>query len=129
VKAYQENCRAKERLSLANRIVESRKQQEVAIEVHRLALDKLHETMETQRIDWLEVRESKKREDQRCRKSICLRLDSWREQKIAEAKLQTVLAARADEDARLRELDREAVHTYTKQLELQNLFDKEAFLF
>lgn len=116
-------------MSLANKICESRKQQEAAIETHRLALDQLHETMENQRLDWLEVRESRKRENQRARKSIGLRLDSWRKQKLAEAKLSTVLAARADEDARLRELDREAVQSYTKQLELQSLFDKESFIF
>ena len=129
VKEYQEKCRAKERLSLANKICESRKQQEIAIEAHRAALDQLHESMENKRLDWLEVRELRKREDQRARKSIGLRLDSWRKQKVAEAKLETVLAARADEDARLRELDREAVQEHTKQLKLQSLFDKDAFMF
>lgn len=129
VKEYQEKCRARDRLSLANKIIESRKHQEQALQAHRAALDCLHEDLEKKRMDWLEVRESRKRDEQRSRMSIGLRLDSWRQQRVAEAKLETVLAARADEEARLRELDREAVSTHLKQLDRQHLFDNAKFLF
>ena len=123
VKDYQESCRAKKRLSLANKITESRRHQEAAMEKHRKALDAMHEDLENKRMDWLEIREYKKRDEQRSRKSILVRLDSWRQQRVAEAKHQTVLAARADEEGRMRELDREAVIKYQRELQLQQMHD------
>jgi hypothetical protein len=93
------------------------------MEKHREALNQLHEDLENKRTDWLEVRESKKRDEHRARKSILIRLDSWRQQRVAEAKHMTVLAARADEEGRLRELDREELNKYQKQMRLQEMHE------
>ncbi len=124
VKQYQEQCREHERQEIAQKINESRRQQEESLEAHSVALSLLHEDLESKRMDWLEVHQAKQEEVRKSRKSISMRLNSWRKQRVEEAKESSKRAARADEDARLRELDRELMLSYQREVEADEVADR-----
>ena len=73
--------------------------------------------------DWKAVKAAKKEETNRRRKSIAMRLDSWRGERLKEAKAKVASMAQADEEARAREEDREAVLRYKKNMQLSKLQD------
>jgi hypothetical protein len=83
VKAYQAAQRAAERTSLAGRIAEAHRQKELDLERHRQAMDALHMDLELRRLDHLEMREFREEERVRSRRSIALRLASWKDDKLA----------------------------------------------
>ena len=53
-----------------------------------------------------------------------MRLESWKKIKINEEKEKLLKKSRDDENARLRELDRELVLSYEKELKQQELCDQ-----
>lgn len=55
VQAYQEQMREERRRSLAQRLVDARKQKEAELTMHRGAVDRLHEELEHRRNEWLDV--------------------------------------------------------------------------
>jgi len=124
VKSSQAKEREERRKSVANRLVESRKQNELALEFHRRALDTMHSQLESKRQDWLDIRAAKEEQRERSRKSIAFRIDSWRQQKLAETMLENKKQYEAEEEARLREQDREAVELAKQSLKEKELEEK-----
>lgn len=124
VKAYQAKEREERRKSLANRLVESRKQNEIALELHRHALDAMHSQLESKRQDWLDIRAAKEEQRERSRKSIAFRIDSWRQQRLAETMLEAKKQYEAEEEARIREQDREDLELAKRLLKEKELEDK-----
>lgn len=115
VKVYQEELRCAARKSLSCRLAESRRHQAVALEEHRQHLDVLHDEFATKYLNWQDVNAYKDQEIEQRRKSISLRLHSWRSQRIAEEKLKARKVLIEEEDARLREQDWEEL-TKAKEL-------------
>ena len=107
VKAYRLKERELQRQSLAWRIADAHRKHEVDLTLHQEALNRMHQDLELRRMDWLAVQEYKKSEQDRKRKSIALRLDSWRQQRMAEEKPKATLDLIAEQDALLKEMDRE----------------------
>jgi hypothetical protein len=105
VQEYQAAEREKSRQSLAFRLADSRRQQAAALEEHRKALDIMHEELETKHRDWQDVNAYKEKEKSNRRKSVALRLESWRSQKMAEEKLKAKKMLIMEEDARYKEQD------------------------
>jgi hypothetical protein len=121
VKRYQEKCREEQRAELAASLVHQKRAYALDLEKHQESLASLHHDMETRRKDWKAVKAAKKEETNRRRKSIAMRLDSWRGERLKEAKAKVASLAQADEEARAREEDREAVLRYKKNMELSKL--------
>lgn len=109
LQAYQQQQRDEQRKELADRLVENSRQQQAAMETHRQALDAMHFDLESRRMGWVDVQASKQAARERSRKSMGMRLESWRQQRLVEEMLRAKKALVAEEDARLRELDREAL--------------------
>lgn len=109
VQEYRELEREKERREMAVRLVENRKQHEKELTLHREALDKMHNDLELKHLAWQDVNAAREADKQRSRKSIAFRLESWRQQRVAEEMLSAKKELQAEEDAMLREQDREAL--------------------
>lgn len=89
--------------------------------MHQESLERLHEDMELRRKDWKAVKAAQKADGARRRRSFAMKLDSWRAEKLREAKKKVAELAKADEEARIREQDREALQRYKKDLQLSQL--------
>ncbi len=111
VKAYQEKQREIARKSLANRLAESARIHELELEAHNQLLSTMHDDFELKRMDWANLQQHKAEQQTRRRVSMMLRNESARMQRMAEAKLQAKKEMEAEEEARLREQDREALLT------------------
>lgn len=107
VKAYLEDQREKVRRSLAWRIADASRKHEADLSHHREKMDALHRDLELKRLGWLDTQIYREEEKARSRKSIALRLESWRINKIAEEKEKAKQELIAEEDALQREQDRE----------------------
>mmetsp|Transcript_25568 Transcript_25568/g.42866 ORF Transcript_25568/g.42866 Transcript_25568/m.42866 type:complete len:619 (-) Transcript_25568:241-2097(-) len=107
VRAYQERERLAQRKSVSNRLAEAQRQKETDLETHRELLDNMHKDFELKRLDCLEMRQFREEEKTRSRRSIALRLASWKDGQIAEEKLKARAQLEQEEDALLREQDRE----------------------
>jgi hypothetical protein len=83
VTSYKEQLRQEERDNIGKAIAESQKQKEKALLEHRKLLDTMHEDFVSKANDWADVNEYKSSEKERSRQSICLRLDSWRQGRMA----------------------------------------------
>mmetsp|Transcript_5038 Transcript_5038/g.7701 ORF Transcript_5038/g.7701 Transcript_5038/m.7701 type:complete len:594 (-) Transcript_5038:116-1897(-) len=81
-----EQERQRERQEIARRIEESRQAKEVDLLNHRSLLDRMHADFESRRKDWKALNEAKRQQQERSRMSICMRLDSWRKQKLDREK-------------------------------------------
>jgi len=69
----------------------------------------MHADLAARREDWVARAAHEIEEKSRRRLSVAMRLDSWREQRMAEEKLDQQRRLEEERDARLREEDREAV--------------------
>jgi hypothetical protein len=107
VQAYREQQRAEQRKSMAFRIADAQRKHEIELCQHQEALQRMHLDFQCKREDWLALQESKREEAERRRKSVSLRLDSWRQQRLAEEKERERKEMIAEEEAILREMDRE----------------------
>lgn len=107
VQEYRENQRAEQRKSMAWRIADAHRKHEIELCQHQEGLQRMHLDFQCRREDWLSLQEYKKEEAERRRKSVAMRLDSWRQQRMAEEKEKERLEMLAEEEAILREMDRE----------------------
>ena len=69
----------RQRLSIAKGIVRARKEKEIALEKHREMLDTMHADFEHKRAGWEDARQYKRAEQADRRKSVAMRLESWRQ--------------------------------------------------
>lgn len=104
---YQQQLRDERRKSLAMRLVLSRKQKEGALNAHRNMLDAMHEEFELKRATWNDVQTYQATERENRRKSVNLRLDSWRQQKLVCEKLRNQQLLQQEEDAYIKEQEAE----------------------
>lgn len=109
---YKEMQSQERRKSLSFRLVESRKQHEMEITAHQQKLNSVLHDLELRRLDWLAVQEHKKSDNDRRRKSIMFRVDSWRQQRLAEEMLSAKKAYIEQKNRELIEQDREDVLAY-----------------
>jgi hypothetical protein len=79
--AAEEEAEARRR-SLNERIQKSREQKELDMKKHRAMLDAMHNDFALKTADWNDMKEYKQKEKERSRKSIAMRLNSWRSQKL-----------------------------------------------
>lgn len=105
----QEVQRELRRKSIVANYMESKRQYEYDVQCHRRALDDLHKELSIKREEWLDEQSHKQEREQRRRQSVCVRLDSWRQQRMAEEMLTMKKRLLAEEDAELQRLDFEAV--------------------
>ena len=99
--------RDRERMSLADRLVAAKRAHELDLIEHRRKLEAIHQDIEARRLDRLDVLEYQASEGERRRKSVCYRLDSWRQQRMQEEKEAARRRVEAEEEARLRGMDHE----------------------
>jgi len=121
VDEYKEKMAEDRRKSLSFRLVESRKQHEMELTAHQ---DKLHSVLhdlELKRLDWLAVQEEKKADNDRRRKSIMFRVDSWRQQRLAEEMLAAKKAYIEQKNRELIEQDREDILAYQDSLKAKTI--------
>jgi len=101
--------------------VAAKRAHEVDLISHRTQLEEMHLQLEARRGDWQQRRAQQAEEKRDRRMSVALRLESWREQRLAEEKQAAARRMREEDEARLREIDREAVlelRRAEKELEL-----------
>eukprot|EP00428_Durinskia_dybowskii_P062108 CAMPEP_0170386926 /NCGR_PEP_ID=MMETSP0117_2-20130122/17293_1 /TAXON_ID=400756 /ORGANISM="Durinskia baltica, Strain CSIRO CS-38" /LENGTH=576 /DNA_ID=CAMNT_0010642777 /DNA_START=136 /DNA_END=1866 /DNA_ORIENTATION=- len=118
VKAYQNAQREAERRSLAGRIAESHRQKELDLEHHRQMMDAMHMDFELRRLDHLEMREFREEEKVRSRRSIALRLASWKDDKIRKEKERAKEEMERFDEAMAKEQDREDLHAAKLAMEM-----------
>ncbi len=124
VKEYQQHLRDEARKSLSFRLAEAKRHHMIDLEQHRQKLDQLHEELLLKRQDWQDINAYREQERESRRKSVGLRLQSWRIQKLAEEKLEAKKRLILEEEARYREMDWEDLNeakNILKQEELENL--------
>ena len=124
VKRYQEKCREEQRQELIKSLMQQKKSYALDLENHQQALAALHQDMEMKRHDWVSKKQAKEQDAARRRKSVSMRLDHWRKEKLVEAKKKIVASAQADEEARVREQDREALGRYKRKMREQEIRDE-----
>jgi hypothetical protein len=107
VQEYRAKQREASRRSLAWRLADSHRKQEVELNLHEEHLRKLHLDLLCKREDAFSKREAQEEDNERRRRSIALRLQSWREVRMNEEKQKEKLEMQKEEDALLREMDRE----------------------
>lgn len=107
VQNYRAEQRAEQRKSMAWRIADAHRKHEIELCHHQEALQRMHLDLQCKREDWLALQEYKRHEAERRRMSVALRLDSWRQQRLAEEKERERKEMIAEEEAILREMDRE----------------------
>jgi hypothetical protein len=116
VKNHQLAMQKAARESMAGRIAKAHEEHELQLEKHSQMLTIMHEDFELKRMDWQNAQAFKREQREDRRKSMVLRNESWRSQRMAEEKLRQRKELEAEEDARLREQDREALLTAKAQL-------------
>ena len=107
VTKYNEDIKRKNRESLAQRLVIARKQHEMDIQQHCALLANMHADFSLKRAASKDVEAYKQQQKEARRRSVAMRLDSWRKSKISEEKRRQKLALFQEEDRRLREMDRQ----------------------
>jgi hypothetical protein len=121
---FQEVQRELRRRSIVANYMESQRQHRYDVQCHRLALDNLHEELAVKREEWLDEQAHKQEQEQRRRQSVCVRLDSWRQQRMAEDMLTMKKRLLAEEEAELQRLDFEAVQ---RARDLTKVAEQKAF--
>mmetsp|Transcript_5230 Transcript_5230/g.8620 ORF Transcript_5230/g.8620 Transcript_5230/m.8620 type:complete len:600 (-) Transcript_5230:154-1953(-) len=122
VNEYKETLRQEERDNIASRIAESQKQKEKALLEHRKMLDTMHADFESKSRDRDDVNAYKSKEKERSRQSICLRLESWRQGRLAEERQKAKEQLIAADDAEKRSLD----YLDMRNAAAQNALDEKA---
>jgi hypothetical protein len=107
VQNYLSKQREDSRRSLAWRLADAHRKHEIALVEHQVKIQALHFDFQCRREDWLAVQDYKLNEEERRRKSLSLRLESWRQMKVKEAQTKEQAEMMKEEDALLREMDRE----------------------
>jgi len=123
VQEHQAKEREDRRRSLALRIVEDRKQKEVDISHHREALNIMHNELETKRLCWLDDKDAKVMEKERSRASIAFRMDSWKQQRLAEEMLQAKKDLIEEEEELMRKQDWEDMQKAKEAAKLEERMD------
>ena len=123
---YQEKLDEERRKSLSFRLVESRKQHELELTQHQEKFNSILYDLELRRMDWMAIQESKKADNDRRRKSIAFRVDSWRQQRLAECMLEAKKAYIEEKNRELIEQDREDILAYNESLKTKTI--KPSFL-
>jgi hypothetical protein len=129
VQRYHENQRQKERESIAWRIANATRKHEIELSNHQENLAKLHLDLGCRREDWISLQEYKKDEQEKRRKSIAMRLESWKKQKMIEEQTKLKELMIEEEDAILREMDREellAVKLTQQMMEKHNMISSNS---
>ncbi|RYH00619.1 hypothetical protein EON65_49015 [archaeon] len=131
VQAYREKMREEARRSLAFRLAEKHRLKEIDMTEHDQKMRSIHLDLLCRREDCMAIREHKIEEEARRRKSISMRLQHWKEVKMQEAKLKEKEEMMKEEEARLREMDREdllaAKLTY-QMMEKRSVLDSSLIL-
>ena len=128
VKEYQQSLREQQRRSLAGRIAEAQRIKELDLQRHQEMLNAAHLDFHLRRLDHLEMREYRDEERVRGRRSIALRLASWKEDKMRKEKERAREEMQHAEDALQREQDREELHAAKlalSMMERHNLLTSE----
>lgn len=107
VREMEKHKKDEERMEIAKRLVEAKRQHELDLNEHRRKLDEVHNMMESRRQDWLDVQDYRAREAENRRKSVCFRLDSWRQQKLLRQKEKAKAKMIAEEEAFFKQMDHE----------------------
>lgn len=105
IQNYKQHLQEEKRKSLAKRLAEARKAEQQDLEKHRLELDNIHQELERRREDWIDVENYKFQQKMKSRQSVLLRLESWRDQRLAEEKLEAKKRLVEEENMRLRYQD------------------------
>lgn len=129
VQEYQKQQRDRDRMSLASRLAAAKREHELDLIEHRKKLESIHQDIESIREGWLDVQVYKESEKEKRRKSICFRLDSWRQQKMIQEKENSRLRMIAEEDAKFRQMDHQDIQAAKKreQEELKLHFQQGRF--
>ena len=125
VQRYRAEERRKQRESTAWRLADAHRKHEIELASHQEQLAKMHLDLQCRREDWLALQAYKAEEKERRRKSIQMRLDSWKKQKLAEEKQKLKELMMEEEDAIFREMDREelvAAKLANDMMERKNMF-------
>ena len=117
IQQHEEIQKELHRKSLINQMIESRHQQEIDMTNHRLYLDKIHLEIEERHQFLLDQEKIKKSKKENSRKSICIRLESWRHQRMAEEMLVMKQKFAQQEEAELARWDRIAMETAKEALQ------------
>ena len=110
VENYYANQRNLERQEIASRIETSRRNKEKDLLLHRELLDKMHEEYEDRRENWKLLQNFEKNEMERSRKSVCLRLESWKTIRMKQEKDKSYKQLVAEHDAALKQEDYLAIN-------------------
>jgi hypothetical protein len=71
-----------ERKKLALEICEKQQQKNILLQIHRQQLEEVHLNFELRKLEWMDIKKYKEEEKEKSKKSIALRLESWRIQKL-----------------------------------------------
>lgn len=107
---YFANQRTIERQEIASRIETSKRNKEKDLLLHRELLDKMHEEYEDRRENWKLLQSYQKNEIERSRKSVCLRLESWKTIRMKREKERAYKQLVAEHDAALKQEDYQAMN-------------------
>lgn len=118
VQRYYNEQREQRRKSMAWRLADAHRQHEMDLTLHEENLRALHLDMLCKREDAEALQQYKAQERERARKSIEMRLELWRQQRMEEEKEREKRELIAEEDALLREMDREELLANKLALEL-----------
>jgi hypothetical protein len=123
IENHRAELRNQERAEVAARIETSRRWKEKDLEVHRHLLDQMHEEYEERRENWKLLQEHKVQEKEKSRKSICLRLQSWKETRMKREKERARMEFIAEQDSLMRSQDMEALREAKKEERLGEKLD------
>lgn len=127
---YKAELRNQERAEIAARIEASRREKEVDLEAHRVLMDRMHEEYEERRENWKLLQEEKVKEKERSRKSICLRLGSWKETRMKREKDRARMQLIAEQDSLLKSQDMaSAAEAKRKEMLQEKLNDANRMIF
>jgi hypothetical protein len=110
-------------MSIASRLVDKKRAHEIDLLEHRKKLEKMHEDLASRREDWLDVQTYRANEKELRRKSVCYRLESWREQKIQIEKEKSRQKILAEEEAFFKQMDHEDIQQFKRQQVLEKSKD------
>lgn len=109
IENYLANQRNLERQEIASRIETSKRNKEKDLMLHRELLDKMHEEYEDRRENWKSLQNYQINEIERSRKSVCLRLESWKTLRMKREKERAYQQLVAEHDAALKQEDYRAI--------------------
>lgn len=121
VEEYKKQQCDEERMEIATRLAAAKRIHELDLEEHRRKLDIVHDILESRRQDWIDVKTYQNQDRESRRKSVGLRLDSWRQQKMAKEKAKTRERMQAEEDSFYRQMDHEDIQSAKKAIKEEEI--------